>query len=44
MKIGQFIRPTVHIFATGDDVEPVSVDIQEQFQSNWHERHAPQRP
>ena len=32
---GQLIRPTVDIFKTGDDVEPVSVEEQEQFQDEW---------
>lgn len=32
---GQLIRPTVDIFKTGDDVEPVSVEIQEHFQNEW---------
>ncbi len=32
---GQLIRPTVDIFKTGDDVEPVSVKDQESFQDEW---------
>ncbi|MBD2104288.1 hypothetical protein [Leptolyngbya sp. FACHB-261] len=32
---GQLLRPTVDIFKTGDDVEPVSVEAQEQFQAEW---------
>lgn len=32
---GQICRPTVHIFDSGDDVEPVSVESQEQFQDEW---------
>lgn len=32
---GQLISPPVDIFKTGDDVEPVSVEIQVNFQEEW---------
>jgi hypothetical protein len=32
---GQLCRSTVHIFESGDDVEAVSVESQEQFQDEW---------
>jgi hypothetical protein len=32
---GLLCHSTVHIFNSGDDVEPVSVECQEQFQDDW---------
>ncbi len=34
---GEQFRPVVDIFKTGEDVEPVSVEEQEQFQAEWWE-------
>lgn len=36
---GTLMRPTVLIFSSGDDIEPVSVEEQQSFQMQWRAEH-----